>query len=437
MSDERELQKLRDAFPGIWVREDGAFRYEPFGIYWQPGDVESDLSEVPGAYPAPNVDGRVRINGGDYGHGTAKLKLSQIQVLADYITAIDSSLAAARIKAERESADLDKAISALTPVSEGKGDALLADQQDTPPQSNAQASETDAAPSFDEIENEALRIARTQGMNARLRGEDSNSNPYEVFSTRSNAWSDGWHSEAPTADERTSVVTDHDRVEQTNTDTVAAVEIPEGFIPWSGEDVFTPTPDSDDKTYSVEVLYRDGTRNINKAWTFVWGWKDNAESSSNIIAYKVISEPAEASEPAEIISTLTGDPAIEPESGLHGEPLPVGWVDNPGHQPVADNVFVDVMLYPGFAVFERLEAGTQMWDAPTTGKHISHYRISEAPAEAEATETPSELDSQAEPQTKSEQSDNPLEEKFNALRDGGPAGFWAVARGLTKIEELA
>lgn len=135
--------------------------------------------------------------------------------------------------------------------------------------------------------------------------------------------------EAPTDAERTSVVTDHDRVEQTNTDTVAAVEIPEGFIPWSGEDVFTPTPDSDDKTYSVEVLYRDGTRNINKAWTFVWGWKDNAESSSNIIAYKVISEPAEASEPAEIISTLTGDPAIEPESGLHDEQSQSDPITNP------------------------------------------------------------------------------------------------------------
>lgn len=116
MSDERELKKLQDAFPGIWVREDGAFRYEPFGMYWEPGDVESDLSYEEGMIRAPNSDGRVLIRGDDYGRGEAKLKLSQIQALADYITAIDSSLAAARIRAKREAGEA--AIAALSPAVE-------------------------------------------------------------------------------------------------------------------------------------------------------------------------------------------------------------------------------------------------------------------------------------------------------------------------------
>lgn len=30
---------LRRAFPGIWIREDGAFRAEEFGVMWEPGDV--------------------------------------------------------------------------------------------------------------------------------------------------------------------------------------------------------------------------------------------------------------------------------------------------------------------------------------------------------------------------------------------------------------
>ena len=114
MSDERELKKLQDALPGIWVREDGAFRYEPFGMYWEPGDVESDLSYEEGEIRAPNSDGSVLIRGDDYGRGEAKLKLSQIQALADYITAIDSSLAAARIRAEREAGEA--AIAALSPA---------------------------------------------------------------------------------------------------------------------------------------------------------------------------------------------------------------------------------------------------------------------------------------------------------------------------------
>lgn len=105
---------------------------------------------------------------------------------------------------------------------------------------------------------------------------------------------------------------------QTSGDVAAA--IPEGFTAWSGKDVYTPTEDTEDFRHRVEVIFRGGLQETGEAWTFIWGWLDNAEPESNIIAYRIISEPAEASEPAEIISTLTGDPAIEPESGLHGEP---------------------------------------------------------------------------------------------------------------------
>ena len=114
MSDERELKNLRDAFPGIWVREDGAFRSEEFGVSWSPGDVEGERCQ-PGQFSSGGLVmfGELRQF---RGNPPCELKLSQIQALADYITAIDSSLAAARIRAEREVGQAD--IAALSPAVE-------------------------------------------------------------------------------------------------------------------------------------------------------------------------------------------------------------------------------------------------------------------------------------------------------------------------------
>jgi hypothetical protein len=103
MNEERELRNLQEAFPGIYVREDGGFLLQrPFDMRWEPGDVESNLTHDPGAIYEKNIDGRVCIRGGDYGHNATRLKLSQIQALADYITAVDSTAAAKRVREERE-----------------------------------------------------------------------------------------------------------------------------------------------------------------------------------------------------------------------------------------------------------------------------------------------------------------------------------------------
>lgn len=345
---------------------------------------------------------------------------------------------------KQDLADLDKAISALTP--EDGNDALLADQQDTPPQSSPQASETDAAIAQERKEIAEARefiLAETEklGYEAFGNGVAFEENPHTSLTTRL-GWARGWceaqskigqHTShcslwnlpafeplpcncggidagLPDADDVRGILAEpskaltapqQDTPPQSNAqesvtdaanwqvrviglrdpitgkaflarnvlspplsdeglamlEEAITNEMPEGFSVYHPEDMMFPVETM------VEFWWPDGKREISaidKDWT------------EAPFAYRIISEPAEASEPAEIISTLTGDPAIEPESGLHGEPLP-----------------------------------------------------------------PSELDSQAQPQTKSEQSDNPPEEKFSALKHGGEAGGWAAALGLTGIKVLA
>lgn len=99
MSD--KLMDIQEAFPGIWVREDGALLLEhPFVMRWSPGDVESDLVHDPARFTVEGVDGRLFLAGDDFGRGPVRLKLSQIQALADYITATDSAASAKRIREE-------------------------------------------------------------------------------------------------------------------------------------------------------------------------------------------------------------------------------------------------------------------------------------------------------------------------------------------------
>lgn len=112
---------------------------------------------------------------------------------------------------------------------------------------------------------------------------------------------------------------------------VTEPEIPEGFTKWNGGG-FTEALHCKD----VEVMFRDGRVLQGVSGEFTWstaaellanGWKhEDAEggkidAADDIIAYRII-EAATADEqdddtPAEHISILTGDPAIEPESGLH------------------------------------------------------------------------------------------------------------------------
>jgi len=57
------------------------------------------------------------------------------------------------------------------------------------------------------------------------------------------------------------------------------------------------------------------------------------------MATQASSQPAPpiVDEPVEFISDLTGDPAIEPESGLHGEPVPQPeWNEPEGYAPVTN-----------------------------------------------------------------------------------------------------
>lgn len=261
---------------------------------------------------------------------------------------------------------------ALTPVSEEKDEGLLADQQDTPPQSNAQASETDAA----EEDPTAVAIA---------------------------AYIEAENADTPTDAERTSVVTDQDRVDQTNTDTVAAVDIPEGFIPW--ESGYCPFGIGT----HVEVLTRK-----NGVWPVVIKpeapllWEHEGHDL-DIIAYKVISEPAKASEAPSELKTQAevGGDRVAPHD------LPALSDEAFNALPKLDDTAVidaEPPTIPRSEIPEGVAVETFTEQGVETVKigGLTHIVEGEAPVE-----------------------------KFSATRDGGEAGFWAAARGLTKIEEMA
>lgn len=71
--------------------------------------------------------------------------------------------------------------------------------------------------------------------------------------------------------------------------------LPEGFTRWTGADVYTPTPDTDEFSHTVEVIFRDGVRSTGKGWTYVWTWVAG-DATQDIIAYRIISQPADQSE---------------------------------------------------------------------------------------------------------------------------------------------
>lgn len=81
---------LRKAFPGIWIREDGAFRTEEFGVAWEPGDVEADAPDHPHA--VRSIGGLCAFVGSDYGRGAPRLKLSQLWALTDYIEYVSAKI---------------------------------------------------------------------------------------------------------------------------------------------------------------------------------------------------------------------------------------------------------------------------------------------------------------------------------------------------------
>lgn len=102
-------------------------------------------------------------------------------------------------------------------------------------------------------------------------------------------------------------------------------EIPAGFTRWEGGEW------TGDPLDLVRVIFHDEPTPY-----FVvpadelqplWNWSKCHPDAQRIIAYELVSARAEQSapeqdaEPVEHISILTGDPSIEPESGLHGEPV--------------------------------------------------------------------------------------------------------------------
>jgi hypothetical protein len=80
------LVALRAAFPGVWVRSDGAFRHDETGIHWEPGDVERADPDL-GATLKSYGRGLVRFGVNEAQNRCAALRLSQLRALTDYIAA--------------------------------------------------------------------------------------------------------------------------------------------------------------------------------------------------------------------------------------------------------------------------------------------------------------------------------------------------------------
>lgn len=140
-------------------------------------------------------------------------------------------------------------------------------------------------------------------------------------------------------------------------------EIPDGFTRWEGGEC--PVPHGT----IVDLICRDPSVRVgqtNQVFAHMISWANEGDPAYKIIAYRIISQPADQSEdePAEHISILTGDPAVEPESGLHGEPVTLGppnaflnsiferggtWHDG-GDNPAPDWL-VDIYVPPGSTFF--------------------------------------------------------------------------------------
>jgi hypothetical protein len=123
MSEPNYLTALRKAFPGVWVREDGAFRYEAdLNISWGPGDVEADHTKRErGMIPA---DGLLYLTGA-YQNPVAALKLSQLQAITAYIENVTEEIAARAIAA-LEPADAPRSAAG------GQGEDSLQEAPDQP-----------------------------------------------------------------------------------------------------------------------------------------------------------------------------------------------------------------------------------------------------------------------------------------------------------------
>lgn len=84
MSEAEHVIALRRAFPGVWIRDDFAFRDDANGIAWEPGDVEKkdDFSR--------GINGGLCYFGGAPASGRGpRLRLSQLSALVDYISTVN------------------------------------------------------------------------------------------------------------------------------------------------------------------------------------------------------------------------------------------------------------------------------------------------------------------------------------------------------------
>jgi hypothetical protein len=79
----------------------------------------------------------------------------------------------------------------------------------------------------------------------------------------------------------------------------------EGAVKWEGQDVYTPTPDTEEVAHHVELLFRNGDVETGLARSFNWAWSAT-EHFADILAYRPISPEPESdqvldAEPAPVL----------------------------------------------------------------------------------------------------------------------------------------
>lgn len=167
---------------------------------------------------------------------------------------------------ERHLADLDKAISALTPV------------PSPPDESSPQGSETDAAEEDDDIVEPAPMSDFSRGAQDAIDNEPRKEGESAEYNQGFDATTESLEGPTPP------------------TDTVPAVEIPEGFTRWEGGEC--PVP------YGriVDIICRDPDIRVgqtNEVFAHMIDWSNAGDPAYNIIAYRIISQPAEEGEEGE------------------------------------------------------------------------------------------------------------------------------------------
>lgn len=89
MKEAEHIVALRKSFPGVWIREDGAFRDDDIGLHWSPGDVErEDCKSLHPNTVANGFAGLCCFVGNSHGGRAPALRLSQLQTLSAYIKAV-------------------------------------------------------------------------------------------------------------------------------------------------------------------------------------------------------------------------------------------------------------------------------------------------------------------------------------------------------------